>query len=260
VILSKTKTVAIALAAFMAFAAAQDKKKEWKSQAEFDLVTALNKNPDAKARLGQLDQWKKDFPETDYLDIRLKAYMVTYQQLNQPHDAIAAAKEVLKLDPNDNLALTTILSVAQAEKPPTPEDITAADEAGHYILAHLDDVYAPAKKPEGQTAAQWDQVKTQIKAYIPGVVFVWVATNRGEDAVIKALQADPSLVALNTWLGQQLVSQAKAHPERYPLALFHYARAAAYDGPGSDTQANRDKYKAFLDKAYKTYHGSARRG
>ncbi len=42
-----------------------------------------------------------------------------------------------------------------------------------------------------------------------------------------------------------------------PLALFEYARAASYDGPGALDANTRKSIDGFLGKAYTTYHGSA---
>jgi hypothetical protein len=38
--------------------------------------------------------------------------------------------------------------------------------------------------------------------------------------------------------------------------IYHYARAASYTGPGCLDPADRAKMKTFVDKAYKTFHGS----
>jgi hypothetical protein len=54
-----------------------------------------------------------------------------------------------------------------------------------------------------------------------------------------------------------LLAQQKEHPEKMPLAIFEYARAATYDGPGSMDAATRKQIDTFLGKAYLTYHGSA---
>ncbi len=50
---------------------------------------------------------------------------------------------------------------------------------------------------------------------------------------------------------------AEKKPSDQPLALFHFARAAAYDGPGSLPAADRKQVLTYLkDKAYIPYHGS----
>ena len=54
-----------------------------------------------------------------------------------------------------------------------------------------------------------------------------------------------------------LLGQQKDHPDKMPEALFEYARAANYDGPGALDAATRKQIDAFLTKAYTTFHGSA---
>ena len=45
--------------------------------------------------------------------------------------------------------------------------------------------------------------------------------------------------------------------EKYPLGLFYFARAAAYDGANSLNPQGRQQVSDFLKKAYTKYHGSA---
>ena len=58
-------------------------------------------------------------------------------------------------------------------------------------------------------------------------------------------------------LASALLAQQKDHPEKMPEALFEYARAASYDGPGGLDANTRKQVDTFLTKAYNTYHGSA---
>jgi hypothetical protein len=59
-------------------------------------------------------------------------------------------------------------------------------------------------------------------------------------------------------LATLLLGQQKEHPDKMPLALFEYARAAVYDGPGAMDAKTRGSVDSFLTtKAYPTYHGSA---
>ncbi len=50
---------------------------------------------------------------------------------------------------------------------------------------------------------------------------------------------------------------ANKKPDDQPMALYHFARAAAYDGPNSLPADNRKAVQTYLSKAYTTYHGSA---
>lgn len=259
---SRMKIVALALVAFLSYAVAQDNPpaKKPPSQAEYALITKVGTEQDAAARLTLLDQWAKDFPDSDYADVRRNAYLITYQQLKRTREAFNMAAEMIKTDPNNVLALTTIVSYIYALTPPAPADLDTAEKACNYILANLDTIYAPDKKPANQTAAQWDQTKTAMKPYSQRTIG-WIYLTRkdyprAETELIKALQMDPTQAPASQMLATAVLAQNKTHPEKQPLALFEYARAAAYDGPGSLEAATRNQIKAFLTKAYTQYHGS----
>jgi hypothetical protein len=50
---------------------------------------------------------------------------------------------------------------------------------------------------------------------------------------------------------------AEKKADKQSEALFHFARAAAYDGPGSLTPEGRQKIDAYLTKVYNTLHGDS---
>jgi tetratricopeptide (TPR) repeat protein len=261
VISSTTKSVAAALIAFAACGSGQEKKKEWKDQAEYQLVDGLNKEANPTTRLGSLDKWTKDYAATDFSDLRRKAYLITYQQLNRPKDAFTAAGEILqKDDPNDIAALSAIVGGIYQMNPPAAPEMDTAEKTSQYILGNLDTIYSPAKKPAGQTDEQWAQIKPQIRAFaqrtIGYIYFTRKDAPKAEVELTKALQLDPTQAVVSNWLASMLLAQQKDKPEKQQLALFQYARAASYDGPNSLPAANRQQILAFFQKAYATYHGS----
>jgi len=263
VVSSITRNVAVALIAFAACGAAQDKPKPaWKDQAEFDLVSALNKDTNPTTRLASLDKWTKDYASTDFQEIRRKAYLITYQQLNRTKDAFNAATEILqKDDPNDVTALSAIVGGIYQMNPPAAPDLDTTEKTARYILANLDTIYAPAKKPAGQTDEQWAQVKPQMKPYaqrtVAYIYFVRKDNVKAEEELVKTLELNPNDAVVSNWLASVILAQNKEKPEKQPIALFHYARAASFDGQGSLPAANRQQLLAFFNKAYATYHGSA---
>jgi len=260
---SKTKKLTIACVAMMAFAAAQapppaaaPPAKPFKDDAERDLAIAANIEKDPKAQVEKLDKWKHDYPTTAYDVERLNLYFIAYGALKQYHDQVVTAQELRKTLPADLTLLRTIFVDVAQIKPPSPEDLAALSDAANFIITNPDQVFDPAKKPADQTAAQWDQLKPQMVAYAKTQLDS-VAEEQGTDAVIARLKQDPTRVALNVWLGKKILADAKDHPERQSDAIFHYARAASYTGPGCLDPKARESMKSFVDRAYKTYHGSA---
>ena len=52
---------------------------------------------------------------------------------------------------------------------------------------------------------------------------------------------------------------AEKKPETYSNALYHFARAAAYDGPGALPAEGRKQVDDYLTKAYTGFHGDTQR-
>jgi hypothetical protein len=253
-------------------AAAQKNQKNWKDTAEYDLYSAIIK-PDATPadRLKNLDKWKAGYPTSDYADTRQKIYLITYQALNNHRAAFDIAAETLKTDPNDLASIQEILGYVRALEPTKASDslsaqnkadLDTAEKVAQYLLANADAVFASDKKPAGATDAQWAQAKpTMVKfaQFTLGYVGVEEKDNtKSEAELVKTLQADPTNAQASYMLATLLLGEQKDHPEKMPFALFEYARAASYDGPGAMAADIRKTVDNFLTtKAYPTYHGSA---
>jgi hypothetical protein len=264
VILTRTRNIALALAAFLAYGVAQDSKppaKKPMTQPEYAEYQAATKETSPAARLPLLDKWAKDFPQSDYADVRQQAYLITYQQMNRPKDAFNTATEILKTDPNNVNALTSIVSYIYQFNPPSPSDLDTAEKACNTILNNTDAIYAPDKKPADKTDAQWAALKPEMKVYSERTIG-WIDLQRKNDEkaeadLTKTLQLDPTQAVASLWLSQALFAQRTAHPEKQPEYLFETARAAAYDGPNSLPVAARNQLKTSLAKTYAQYHGSS---
>jgi hypothetical protein len=244
---------------------AQDKKQEWKDRAEYDLYESAQKDANATNRLATLEKWKQQYPDSAFAEGRRDMILTTYQQLNQPRQVIDLAKEILQDKPNNFHAISAILQAVQTLKPPTAADLDLAEKTANYVYDHLEDVYAAANKPEGATDAQWAQAKAQSKPYaiqtIKWVIDVHKDQSKdnaaAEEQLTKLLQKDPTQTSVAYDLAGTILAQAKQKPEEQPVALFYYARAAAYDGPGALPAADRNNIKTYLAKVYPQYHGSA---
>jgi hypothetical protein len=259
---SKTKTITIAFVAMMAFAAAQTPPpaapadtKKWKSPEEETLGIAANNEKDPAAKLEKLDKWKHDFPVSDYDEARTGVYFEVYGALKRYHDQIMTAQELRKKLPDNLLLLRTIFGNVALITPPSAEDLAAVVDAAQYIIDHPDDVFSAKNKPAGQTDDQWNQLKPVMVAYAKGQLD-WVAEQQGVDAVLARLKQDPTRIDLTIWLGQRYVKEGAKDPKKIVLALFHYGRVVAYDGPGAAPAATKTGSKKYFDKQYNGYHGS----
>jgi len=269
VLLKKTLVTIVAIAALALGLAAQE-KKNWKDMAEYDLFVSIQKDTNATTRLSNLDKWKSAYPQSEYADVRLQAYLITYQQLMKHREAFDIAVEILKADPNNQASLQEILGYIRALVPQQPNaplspqnktDLDTAAKTSAYVLSNIDTVYAADKKPQGVTDAQWSQAKPAMKNFAQWTIG-WIAmvekdTPKAESELSKTLEMDPTNAMASQQLAGILLAQQKEHPDKTPLALFEYARVATYDGPNALPADQRQKLDAFLTKAYTTFHGSA---
>jgi hypothetical protein len=236
--------------------------KNWKDRAEYDLYDAITKDAQPAARLANLDKWKSGYPQSEYADLRQKAYLITYQQLNNHRAAFDMAVEILKTDPNDQTSVQEILGFLRALMPATKVDLETAEKTARYLLANADAVYGPAKKPQGVADDAWAKTKptmVNFAQFTLGYIGVTEKDSaKAEAELLKTIQQDASNAQASYMLAGVLLAQQKDHPDKMPLAIFEYARAAVYDGPGSLDAATRKQVDTFLTtKAYPTYHGSA---
>jgi hypothetical protein len=249
----------------MAYAVAQTPPaapaKKFKDDKEQTEAIAANTEKDPKAQLEKLDLWKHDYPETEYAVDRLGLYFVAYGALKDYHNQVMTAQELRKTLPDNLQLLRTIFGDVPLIKPPSAEDLAAMTDAANFIIDHADDVFSAKNKPAGQSDADWNNLKPTMIAYsqdqLDWVVEQQAEAQKSNDPVINRLKANPTRVGLNVWLGKAILAQAKEHPEKQADAIFHYARAASYTGPGCLPQAGRAQMRSFVDRAYKTYHGSA---
>lgn len=226
---------------------------QWKNQAEFDLFTAISKETDPKAKLQKIQQWEKEFPDSAFAKQRRTLIMGTYYQLGQAQQAFDTAKQILADDSNDFGALYIVVTVLQAVagQNPTPAVLDQGQKAATALLNVND---APAT----MTPQQWATQKPQVQNLAHTTV-AWIALQKkdwpsAESEYQKSLQIDPNNGAVDFQLATAIWSEK--NPAKSPTALFYYARAATYEGQGALNPAGRQQVMAFVQKAYKGYHGS----
>src|SRR5881227_818381 len=110
---------------------------------------------------------------------------------------------------------------------PTDEQLADAEKAANSILG--------GAKPSALNDEEWQKAKGDVEA-IAHKTLGWVAMQRkqpeaAETAIKKSLQMNPTDNRAGYWLGNVIRQERKA--EKQSEALYDYARAAAYDGPGA---------------------------
>ena len=166
--------VVLALTGLVALILGGQAAKNWKDRAEYDLYETITKDNTPASRLQSLEKWKSGYAQSDYADVRLKIYLLTYQQLNNHRGAFDTAAEILKTDPNDMTALTEHVGYIRTLVPATASaqlsaqqkaDLETADKTARYVLANVDTVYAADKKPAAMTADAWTAAKPAMQKF-----------------------------------------------------------------------------------------------
>ncbi len=234
-------------------AAPAEKKKNYKDQQEYTLYDSVSKETDANKKLALLNTWKEKYPDSDFKIDRLQLYLLTYQQLNQAAKMVDTAKEILTIDPKDIKALYWITFLAPSLNNTSADALDTATKAANGLLS--------AEKPAGTKDEDWKTAKANLDA-LAYKTLGWIAMAQKNNAeaekqLKQSLTANPNQGEATYWLGQVVLARsiAEKKPELQAQALYDFARAAAYDGPGALDPAWRKKVDDYLTKAYTTLHG-----
>ena len=251
-------TVAATILSFCGIAAlaqqGQQKKSPWKDRAEYDMYNAMAKEPAAAKKVQLLDSYLKKYPESKF---KLQVYLMyaqAYQKLAQPDKMYEAAQKVLALDPKNvqGLYFVTSLTISMAKTDPT--HLSNGDKAAKALLAEV----AAMKKPAQMSDANWKKQKDSLIELAQKTIG-WVAMTRKNNAAAErafraVLKINPNNGQVSYWLGTVILAQRDA--SKQAQAMYHFARAASYTGPGAMTPQGRQKVDAYVRKIYSTYHGS----
>jgi tetratricopeptide (TPR) repeat protein len=261
-VLLKTSAAAVVIgAALVSGLAPQDKKKpDWKDAAEYDLYKPITQTQDAKLWLDSLDKWTRQYPQSELAEIRRLLYLESYRQLGRTREAFNAAVVVLRDNPNNLFALSTIVGSIYQLSPPTTADLNFAERATTAILANLDGIYAKENRPTEMTDAEASKAKPEMRVFAQKTAgwIDWTRKDfaRAEVELRKAIELDPKQGQVSYWLADAMLEQNKTNPEKQQPALYGFARAASYDGPGSLPAGDRKNLTSYLNTAYVKYHGS----
>jgi len=240
---------------------AEAAKKDWqKGQEEYNLFQAYQK-ADPKGKIEALDKWKAAFPASDFAEEREEQYLSVYQQLGMTRQAFDKAAEIVKTRPNHFYSLSAIERLVYTlPPPPKPSDLDTAERVSKYLLDNLDVVFTASNKPVEVKDAEWTTYKPAMKNAAQATL-AWVYVQRkdhpkAEVELTKYLHLDPTQAGTSLSLGGELLAQNQQHPDKLPLGLYQFARAASYEGQNSLAAAARKQTLDYLTKTYATYHGS----
>ena len=237
-------------------------QKNYKDRAEYDLFAKITQTPDPAARLQLLNQWQDKYPQSDYAQERLQYYVITLSALSakdpsQRQMLLQKAGDLLKLDPKNFQALyaITYFGPGAGGQSPSPDVTAQVDSAAHSLIDAANDAFDPAKKPANVSDADFQKAKAQALGYAHNAL-AWEAASKKDNAAAESeytasLQANPEQGSISAVLARMLLAEKK-----YPEALFEFARAGQYEGPGALPPATKQQVLDYFNKEYKNYHGS----
>ncbi len=236
---------------------AQAQQKGWKDRAEYDLVQQIGKETNNQTKLDLLKQWKEKYPTSDWKDERYAQVIATYQAMGNAKGMMEIAREQVAADPKSFTGLYYLNLLTLSMNDTAEGALDQGEKAARSFLGIMDDFFSPARKPAAVTDDQWKKERSNSEA-IAYKTLGWVAMNRKqyEDAhknFVEALTRNPAEVQCAVWAGTSNVRTKKL--DRQGIALYFFARAAVYDGPGALAQQQRDQMKASFEKNYINFHG-----
>lgn len=237
---------------------AQEKQPQWKDRAEYDLFELIRKEQNPQARLQLLQQWEQKYPETDFKDGRYELMVQTYQQLGRAKEMIDTAKAWVAANPKAITGWYWINLLTVSMNDTSPAALDQGEKAAKALLEQIEDALSPAKKPAQATEEQWKQQRATME-YVAYRTLGWVALERQQyvDAdkyFVEALKRNPNDAQVSAWAGRANVRTKQL--ERQGIALFHFARAAVYSGPGGFPEQARQQLMSSFEKNYINFHGS----
>lgn len=234
----------------------------WKDRQEYDLFLKMSQTTDPKGRLALLKSWQDKYPQSDVAELRLEYYVATLATLAQAEPGerqplLDSCEALLKVDPKNAEALyqVALWGPVIGAASPLPELLSEVDAAAKGFLNEADTAFVPAKKPNGLSDREFAQAKS-FRLAVAHNALAWEATVKKDLPVAEAeyktsLTINPDQGAAAAQYARVLYEQKK-----YPAALFEFARAAQYTGPGPALPpASRSQMMDFFQKAYKDFHG-----
>ena len=238
--------------------AQQAQGPQWKDRAEYDLVQEIQKQTAPAKKIELLKTWEEKYPATEFKVQRLNMMIDAYRAANQLPQAFETAKRLMAEDPKGLAGLYWVTFLTIGMNNTSPDVLDAGEKAAQGLLANLDTIFAADKKPQQMSEADWKKQRAQMEA-LSHTTLGWIAMTRkdlegAEKQFTKAVQIEPGSGQVSYWLGDVVLKQRK--PETQSHALYHFARAGAYDGPGSLDPARRQQVMQYIERTYTSFHGS----
>lgn len=223
--------------------------KAWQSEEEARLAYASRETSDPASQLTALDKWEAAFPKSDFADTRLEQKTIAYQRLRNWRELFDSSRKLLEIDPYRLYGLIGIV-VSVTGIGPTDDELEFAAAAcrrmvdsPEVVLNHGNLPNRPPIETAALTTLAW--IDTQRKDYASAIVDYY-----------SLLALDPTQARTSYALGTALLTQ-RDDPRAQRTAIYHFTRAAIYDGPNALPAEQRKAALEYVTRIYRLYFGSA---
>ena len=229
----------------------------WKSQDEYNAYMAMHNEKDNQKKVALAEAFLAKY--TDAAP-QVKGYvytemLATLQQIGDSAKAIATAKDLLKIDPNNLEALRYLSFTFPFTFKPTDADAADQLSQGETNAKHGVELLGKVPKPANMSDEQFQTAIKPVRATFNSTVG-FVALQRKDyagavTALKAALEDNPNDLYASNWLGTAYLYST---PPDYSNGLWYLARADAL--AKSSKGADESQINKYLSERYACYHGS----
>ncbi len=234
-------------------------KKQITDPEEYKMYVAALGQTDPAKKAAELDAFLKKYPNTPVKDDALEAKMTAEASSGQAAAAQQTARQLLQINPRNvpalNLLVSLFLQIGVAPTDPQFEqklnDVEQWSKTGLEALQ----TFAPPNVP----AQQLEQAKKETAAMFHQALGLEATARKNfptaQQELTQAAELNPNNALIFYQLGNAYLSERPT--PNYSKAMYAFARAAAYTGPGALPEGTRKQIDSYLTNTlYVKYHGS----
>ena len=235
--------------------AAAAKKPAWKSREEYDAFQKMLAEKDSHQRISLADAFIAKYSNSDF---KYQAYLLkmqSYQQLNDPANAMKAARAALEINP-DNLAALNYLSFAfpfvfKVDAADKDAQLSQAAAEAKHGLEILQNTQRPANVAEEQFTTQVKQLRSNFNRALGFAALQQKDYASAITSLKAAAEDNPSDGYTFSFLGQAYLY---SKPPDFDNSLWDLARSEAL--AKANNSPNAEALAKFYDQVYESRHGS----
>ncbi len=236
---------ALALTLVVAAGVAQEAKpKQAKDQAEFELISAVNKEQPGPKKIELLQQWEQKYPDTAFQEERAVALVQAYQAMGKAPEMWAACEKLYKVNPKNPMGLFFLSQLSLSLNDPSKYE--AGEKYTKEFLELLPSLPGEEKDKKVQEA--------MARKTLGNLAMAKKDYKKAEELFTEYLKKNSNSGAVSYSLANAMLLQ-KDKAKQQP-ALWHLARSAYYTGDDALPDATKKQLQAFFEKTYVGYHGS----